>query len=209
MKVHSKSRGTAAEADGIQWITPTLAFWEAYDPAVKCDLTGSALVTDAGLVIVDPIALPESALAELIARAKPAAILLTNGNHARSSVALRERIGVRIFAPAGAGEGLGFAPDVLLAEGEMAPGPMRIVGLPGAGPGEVAYVGGGVAMMGDALINLEPHGLRLLPEKYCANAAELRDELRKLLSCAFATMTFAHGAPLIRNTRQRLEDLLA
>ncbi len=188
-------------------ITPALLAWQAHEPALKCDLSSCALDTAEGLVLVDPIPLAEPALARLLQGRRPCAIVLTNGNHARAAEEFRARLGVKVFAPAGA-EGLEVAPDALLADGDTAPGGMRVLALPGAGPGEIALVGGGTACIGDALIHLPPHGLRLLPEKYCADSAQLPHSLRKLLSCDFQIMTFAHGAPLTDSARAKLESLL-
>jgi glyoxylase-like metal-dependent hydrolase (beta-lactamase superfamily II) len=176
---------------------------------VKCDLSSTALKTPDGLVLVDPIALAASALDALAGEATPAAVILTNGNHARNASAFRKEFGVPILAGAAAVAALEIQVDCLLADGELAPGGLRIIEIPGAAPGEIALVGCGVVCIGDALIHLPPHGLRLLPEKYCGDAAALPDSLRKLLSCEFDVMTFAHGAPLVGRARQSLEMLLS
>lgn len=189
-------------------VTPSLFAWHAFEPAVKCDLSSCALDTADGLIFIDPIALSEAALDRLLRGRKPRAILLTNGNHTRAAGALRERLGVKIFASRDAA-GLEITPDETLIEGQIAPGEMEVIALPGAGPGEIALVGNGVACVGDALIHLPPEGLRLLPDKYCASPEQLRHSLRKLLSCDFQVMTFAHGAPLVGEARKKLEQLLA
>ena len=189
-------------------VTPWIFAWQAYEPAVKCDLSSCAIETADGLIFVDPIELAEPALARLLLGRKPHAIVLTNGNHSRAAEKFRARLGVKIFASADA-DGLGITPDATLADGHRAPGNMRAITLPGAGPGEVALVGHGIACLGDALIHLPPDGLRMLPDKYCADPAQLRRSLRKLLSCDFQVLTFAHGAPLTDSARQKLEHLLA
>ena len=192
----------------FQQVTPSLFEWQAYDPAVKCDLSSCAIETADGLIFVDPIELAEPALARLLLGRKPHAIVLTNGNHSRAAEKFRARLGVKIFASADA-DGLGITPDATLADGHRAPGNMRAITLPGAGPGEIALVGHGIACLGDALIHLPPDGLRMLPDKYCADPAQLRRSLRKLLSCDFQVLTFAHGAPLTDSAHQKLEHLLA
>lgn len=197
-----------AVATDFQAITPALCAWQAHDPAVKCDLSSCALDGADGIIFIDPIELSPTAFARLLHGRKPRAILLTNGNHTRAAGKLRDNLGVKIFAPADAA-GLEITPDELLAEGQIAPGGMKVVTLPGSGPGEIALVGQGIACVGDALIHLPPEGLRVLPEKYCSNAGELRRSLRKLLSCEFQLLTFAHGAPLVASARQKLEQLLA
>ena len=145
---------------------------------------------------------------ELIATHTPLAIVLTNGNHTRAAVRFRDRFGMKVFAAADA-DGLDITPDATFADGDVAPGGMRVVTLPGAGPGEIALIGNGIACVGDALIHLEPEGFRMLPAKYCSDARMLAESLRKLLSCEFDVLTFAHGTPLVGQARRRLELLLA
>lgn len=197
-----------AIANTIQSITPSLFAWQAYEPEVKCDLSSCAIETDEGLIIVDPIDLSPTAFEMLIAGRKPGAIILTNGNHARAAEKFRTRLHVKVFAALDA-DGLDLIPDAWLINGQIAPGGMQVITLPGSGPGEIALVGRGIACIGDAVIHLPPEGLRLLPDKYCADAALNRESLRKLLSCDFRVMTFAHGAPLVESAHTRLEELLA
>jgi hypothetical protein len=195
-------------ATDFQVITPTLFAWHAFEPAVKCDLSSCALDGADGLILIDPIELSEAALGRLLHRRKPHAIILTNGNHTRAAAALRVLLGVKVLASADA-SGLEIIPDETLVEGQIAPGNLKVIALPGAGPGEIALVGQGVACVGDALIHLPLEGLRLLPAKYCANPEQMRHSLRKLLSYQFQVMTFAHGAPLVGAAHRQLEQLLA
>ena len=197
-----------AIATDFQAVTPSLFAWHAYEPAVKCELSCCAFDSAGGLIFVDPIALAEPALASLLHGRKPHAIILTNGNHVRAAASFRERFGAKVFASAEAA-GLDITPDGTLSEGQPAPGGMQVIALPGAGPGEIALVGNGIACIGDALINLPPDGFRLLPEKYCADAGRNRTSLKKLLSCDFQVMTFAHGVPLTESAGRKLEQLIA
>jgi Metallo-beta-lactamase superfamily len=198
-----------AVAQEIRRVASGLYTWQAYEPAVKCDLSSAAVVTPAGLVLIDPIALTKPALAALVKDAKPAAILLTNGNHARDADAYRKELGIAVWAHEGAASALEIEPDATLADGEIAPGGFCVMALNGAGPGEIALLGAGAACLGDAIINLPPEGLRLLPAKYCSDPVALPGSLRKLLSCEFDVLTFAHGAPLVGQARRNLEVLLS
>ena len=197
-----------AVAQTFKAVSPTLFSWQAYEPAVKCDLSSCAIATAEGLLFVDPIELAEPAMTELTAANTPLAIFLTNGNHTRAALWFQDRFGVKVFSAAGAA-GLEIIPDATLEDGDVAPGGMRVVTLPGGGPGEMALVGDGIACVGDALIQLEPEGFRMLPSKYCSDARLLADSLRKLLSYEFDVLTFAHGSPLVGHARRRLELLLA
>ena len=68
---------------------------------------------------------------------------------------------------------------------------------------------GGTMVVGDALINFEPHGFALLPAKYCPNSKLMRRSLAKLLDYSFERMLFAHGTPILSGARASLEQLLA
>jgi hypothetical protein len=196
-------------AEEFQIVTPSLAVWQAYEPAVKCDLSSCARRFGNDLVFIDPIPLAKTALAELIDDATPRAIVLTNGNHARAAAEYRDRFSIPILAHPAAAEELGVTIDQPLAEGDTALGHFTIVEIAGAPAGEIALHADGVVHVGDTLINLEPMGFTMLPDKYCADAREMRHALGKLLRFDFELLTFAHGMPLVSHARRRLEHLLA
>jgi hypothetical protein len=196
-------------AEEIHVVAPGLCVWSAYDPAVKCDLWSTGLLTEQGFVFIDPIAVAEEELADAIGGSRAGAIVLTNGNHARAVAEFRQRFGIPIWAPQGAVESLEIPVDRAFAAGDALPGGLGAIALPAAGPGEVALLWNGVLCFGDAVINFGSAGFSLLPAKYCADARELPNELRKLLSYETRILTFAHGAPIVHDARERLHTLLA
>jgi glyoxylase-like metal-dependent hydrolase (beta-lactamase superfamily II) len=198
-----------ARADEIHEIRPGLYFWQAYEPTVKVDLSCCARRTAEGLVFIDPIPLTQAAEAELLAATSPRAIILTNGNHARAAAEYRARFSIPIHAHAEAAAELGLAVDAIVADGETVLDEFTIITLPGAASGEIALHTTDVLHVGDALIHLPPPGFRVLPDKYCADAHELRRSLGKLLRFPFEVLTFAHGLPIVARARQRLSQLLA
>jgi glyoxylase-like metal-dependent hydrolase (beta-lactamase superfamily II) len=146
----------------------------------------------------------------LLARGPLRAILLTNGNHVRDAMGLREEHQVPIVtAPETRRDILDFKPDVTLLPGEWLYGITPVL-IPGATPGETAfYSKSGVMVLGDAVINTDSEkGLELLPAKYCTDAEQNRASLRKLLSFDFHTLTFAHGTPVMGRARDKLSALL-
>lgn len=169
--------------------------WQAYEPAVKCDLSACAVQTCDGVVLVDPFPFAEPP------PFLPSAVFITNGNHERAADAVRQRFGIPVFAPGNAGLQIRL-------DGEPELGEVTVVPVEGAGPGEVAYLFGRTLCIGDAVINLADHGFALLPEKY-RSAGNLCDSLRKLLSLEFDILTFAHGAPITENAHASLTKLIA
>ena len=193
--------------DEFQQVRSDLFFWQGYEPAVKTDLSCAALATRAGLIFIDPLPLASDALAELTENFSPAAIVLTNANHERAAEALAKRFGgIPIHAHRDArGE---IAATHWHEDDETILENVRLVHLPGFAKGEIALHRGDYLLVGDALINLPPHGFAMLPEKYCENAKLARASLQKLLALSFNLITFAHGLPIVSGARERLETLL-
>ena len=197
-------------ADEFQALSDTLYHWSVYEPAVKCEIGCVALKLPSGWAVVDPVPLADAAWKELLALAPLRAILVTNGNHVRDTVALRDKHKVPVVtAPATRRDIAELRPDVTLLPNEMLYGIMAIA-IPGATPGETAfYSKTGVMMLGDAVINTSTEtGLEFLPDKYCADAKQNRASLRQLLSFDFHALTLAHGAPVTTRAKEKLAALL-
>ena len=198
-------------APEITQIRPDLWFWQTYDPAVKCDLSSCAIRTQNGeLVVIDPVLLSNDAFAELTRIAAPAAVVVTNVNHARAAAWFRKSLSVPLLTHPEARADLGVDVDAELVEGEPWLDGLTPIAISGAPPGELAiHCASGALVIGDALIHFPPHGFALLPDKYCTDPPAMRTALRKLLRFDFEVLTFAHGFPLVARARQRLEALIA
>jgi hypothetical protein len=198
-------------ATDLDKIAPDLFIWQAYDQAAKSDLFSSAIVTRNGIFVVDPIPLKNAPFAQLREQGVIAGVVITNANHLRASDQFAEQFSVPIFAHRAA------FPDTMprqfseLADGEKICNELYVVGIDGAAPGEIAlhYASGdGTLIMGDALINFQPHGFTFLPRKYCSNEKEMRRSLRKLRTYKVEQMLFAHGLPILSRASDRLRQLL-
>ncbi len=199
------------QASELVALTPSLSFWQAYDPSVKSDLFATAVKTPAGLFFVDPIPLEASVLEELAGGNPVAGVLVTNSNHLRAAQAFADRFKAPVFAAtAVAGEFTAGCARPIADGEEISPG-VTPIALEGAAPGEVAFhfaEDGGAMVVGDALINFEPYGFTFLPAKYCTDHKEMRRSLRRLLDWPFQRLLFAHGTPILSSARERLESLL-
>ena len=197
-------------ADEIQQVRDGLWFWQRFQPSVKVDCSSCAVRAGTKLILVDPIPLNAGALAELLQFGEPAAIVATNGNHDRAIAQLRAKLQVPVFAHADAVPALGFEVERTLSDRDLIFDSLEVVEIPGAGPGEIAlHDARGWLILGDALTNLEPDGLALLPVKYCTDARQMRVSLGKLLRFPIEVLTFAHGLPVVSRAGPRLQSLLA
>ena len=200
-----------SHATDLDQISSALHLWQRYDRSVKADLSSTAIESGSEIFFVDPIPLKPEVIGPLVTDRAVAGVLITNANHRRAATDFAEAFATRVFAHSitCAACELSFA-QVVAADQQLA-ADLCVVEIEGAAPGEVALYhrrDGGAIIVGDALINFEPYGFALLPPKYCGDAKQMRQSLRRLLDYKFERMLFAHGMPLLASARTRLEQLL-
>ena len=190
-------------------VSPAFAVWYAYDPTVKADLFSTAFSARNELTVVDPIALSAAYCTELDSLGRVANIVVTNVNHLRDTLNFSRTYSASIFAPPELNAELTH--NHALSDG-LEVGLLRAIKIDGAADGEFAFYhpdDGGTLIVGDALINFEPHGFDLLPQKYCTNKKRMIRSLRRLLDLDFSRIFFAHGNPIMNRGRERLASLLS
>jgi hypothetical protein len=169
--------------------------WQAYDSSVKTDLFSTAVVGPSGLYFIDPIPLADPVLEELAQMHIPAAVVTTNGNHHRAAADYAEQFSI----PIATRQNIGPLIDADIAT----------ICIDGAGENEIAvFQNGGTLIVGDALVNLPPHGFTFLPRKYCSDAKEMRRSLNQLLDFNVERIFFAHGEPILIGAAEKLRQLL-
>jgi hypothetical protein len=201
-----------ARAQELDEVSPGIFVWQAYDSSVKADLFSTALGTQGGTFIVDPIPLETLDLASVWTRRKAAGIFVTNANHARASGEFARTFSIPVYVREELSRNPDFPDATSLRDGEVFSEGLTAIAIDGGPEGEMALhcdENGGTMVLGDALINFEPNGFALLPAKYCRDHDLMRQSLPKLLDYAFDRILFAHGTPILSRARARLEQLLA
>ena len=158
-----------------------------------------------------PPPLAESQWNILLSKAPLRAIVLTSGNHVRATIALK-KYKVPVVTTASTRRAITeVKPDVILLDKELLYG-LSPVPISGTSAGETVFHSSemGLLVFGDSVLNVSPEkGLMLLPDKYCADPAEMKASLKKLLDLEFHSMTFAHGTPVLGRAKDQLKTLLA
>jgi len=200
-------------AQEVDEVAPGIFVWQAYDSRVKADLFSTALETEVGAWVVDPIPLTSEALLSFRAsHPKTAGIFVTNANHTRAAADFAQTFAVPLYVHdelRGTGD---FIQATGVQDGEALSQGLTAIAIAGGPAGEMALhhsANGGTIVVGDALINFEPYGFGLLPAKYCLDFKLMRRSLEKILDYSFERMLFAHGTPMLSRARARLEQLLA
>jgi glyoxylase-like metal-dependent hydrolase (beta-lactamase superfamily II) len=160
--------------------------WHAYDPSCKAELWSTLFSNSRETILFDPIDWPK----DNPPLTPHVIIIRTNSNHDRFCKEMAELVQGKIET-----EVAGF---------EKIP-------LPGAGDAETAYFHpeSKTLVVGDALINFPPHGLTLLPDKYCTDPVQLRQSVRRLSQLPIERIFFAHGAPIVHSGLSQLSTLLS
>jgi metallo-beta-lactamase superfamily protein len=196
----------------VDQVSPGIFVWQAYNGKIKADLFSAALETRAGTCLVDPIPLSPHGMLSLRANRKTAGIFVTNANHARAAAEFAKTFSTSIYVHNELRGSPDFPQATWVRDGETFSRGLTAIAINGGPAGETALhcdENGGTMVLGDALINFEPHRFGLLPAKYCLNRNLMRRSLEKLLDHAFERMLFAHGTPILSGARARLEQLLA
>ena len=158
--------------------------WHAYDPSCKAELWSTAYISKEFTVLFDPIDWPKGNPPPN----GPIWIVKTNANHDRNCQPLLHSLSAHLST---------HPPEFL---------PLP---LPGGGEDETAYFHEKTStlVVGDSLINLAPHGLTLLPEKYCTDLSLLKVSVKRLLDLPIQRIFFAHGAPILHDALTQLRQL--
>lgn len=196
----------------VQRFAPETFYWEQFSDELKATLTSAAFRADPEVVLFDPLPLTMAAMNRLVGHASRAFILLTNANHERASLSLRENMRIPVWAHETAKPDLEMDVNECFKEGDKLPAGLKAIHIPGSSPSETAYFtpkNGGIVFIGDALVNLDPEkGMEFLPDKYSKDPKQSRESLGKLLKLDFEMMTFAHGQPIVRDAKKCLAALL-
>lgn len=178
-------------------LTRNLTVTKCYDPAVKAELWSTVIVHNSRRLLVDPFRDDGDAAA---------AVIVTNENHFRAASAIAARLEAPVYA-----HGAFSTEWRAVTAGSLIEELLHVIEIDGAPLGEIALhsdCDGGAVVIGDAIINFDPHGFQLLPAKYCRNQKVMRESLRQLLDLDFERMLFAHGAPILAKAKEKLRSLL-
>jgi glyoxylase-like metal-dependent hydrolase (beta-lactamase superfamily II) len=185
--------------------------WPWFSQRHGYDFNGYLVRLPGGNLCVDPVEMPPEVLEE-IARLGVQRIALTNRNHFRASMKVKERTGAKVAihpADAAFARERGTQIDDELRAGERV-GPFTIVAAPGKSPGEVAlhWPERRILLVGDACVGKPPGGCALLPDAVIDDKPRLVASLRALAALDFDALLLADGAPIVTGGRAALRRLV-
>jgi hypothetical protein len=202
----AEPNAVAADAEEV---VPGVWRWGVANERIGgAESTGHAVVSEDGVVLVDPVRLAEEALAAL---GRVTAILLTAQCHQRSSWRYRRELGAPVWAPEGT-RPMEEEPDERYRAGDLLPGGLRAVHTPG--PEEVHFSfllerDPGVFFCSDLLTNYGGRGLDFVPLKYHDDPPQTRRTVESLLDLDFEVLCLDHGSAITGDPKSAIRGLLA
>jgi glyoxylase-like metal-dependent hydrolase (beta-lactamase superfamily II) len=186
--------------------------WPWFSARHNYDFNGYLVRDPGGNLCIDPVE-PETATLDEIGRLGVARIILTNRNHVRAANAVRFRTGARTaIHPDDAAYTRTQAAEIddALRIGERI-GPLRVIGVPGKSPGEIAlhWPERRLLIVGDAVIGNPPGHCALLSETVMDDPPRLRASVRQLLDLDFDTLLVGDGEPILSGAKERLRELVS
>jgi glyoxylase-like metal-dependent hydrolase (beta-lactamase superfamily II) len=193
-------------------ILPGILTWPWFSARHGYDFNGWFVRDPGGNVCIDPVEMTDDLLEE-IAREGVARVLLTNRNHFRASMRVREKTKARIGihpADAAFAREKGTIIDDELRVGQRI-GSFTVVDAHGKSPGEVAlhWPERRILLVGDACVGKPPGECALLPDAVLDDKPALIESLRRLAKFDFDALLLGDGAPILQGGRAALERLVA
>lgn len=202
---------------------PDLYGWSAFQTHVDIDFN-SVLWTrtpeQGGNVVVDPLPLSDHDAAQLDQLGGVAHIVITNSRHVRGAVAIVEKYGASILAPAGEQATFPLAGARFLGEGDTIGANLRVFALNGSKtPGELALLLDGTTLIcGDLIRSHRAGQLQILrAEQGLADRAQALHEVARL--AAIPTIdavlvgdgfsVYRDGARYMAELRDSLRDVMS
>jgi glyoxylase-like metal-dependent hydrolase (beta-lactamase superfamily II) len=193
-------------------IIPGIFTWPWFSARHGYDFNGWVVRHPEGNLCIDPVEMSNEVLEEISAEGV-ARVLLTNRNHFRASMRVKERTGARIAihpADAAFARAKGTTVDDELRPGDRV-GPLVVVDAQGKSPGEVAlhWPERRILFVGDACVGKPPGECALLPDAVIDDKRALIESLRRLGMLEFDALLVGDGAPVLEAGRSALKRLVA
>ena len=163
-------------------------------------------------ILIDPPPMTPSDREEVMRLGLPTCILITNRDHVREALNLRNQYSCKIFIHKKDAGLIEINMDTTFHDGDRLPGGLLAVHIMNnKSPGETAFLldqGQGILFLGDALIGHPAGQLNLMkPEKY-SDFALAKEGIKVLLEFSFDTVFVGDGVSLMTGGRQALEDFI-
>jgi uncharacterized cupin superfamily protein len=190
-----------------QLSVPGFYSWAAFSPKKQMDFNGHFWARPGGGILIDPVAMSDDDIKQLVDLGGVRACVITNADHTRDVVRLREKLHFDVWAHELDAAALGVPVARKLREGdEIVPG-MRVIHLAhGKTPGEIALWLAELetVVVGDLLQGAPVGALTMVANEKLKDPPRAALELRKILRLPFSHVLVGDGHSLFGHGREAI-----
>jgi glyoxylase-like metal-dependent hydrolase (beta-lactamase superfamily II) len=190
----------------VQEILSGVHIWSEFSEKKGFAFNGYAVATQRGTVAIDPPDPGEAGWEPLDALAPFESVVITNRNHGRSAGAFRDRYGIPVRIHRDDAAQAKVDADETLTGEESVGDDIRLVGVPGKSPGEIAchLPSRQALIVGDLVIGVPAGVLSTYPDEAIDDREQLMRSAERLLELEFDALLLCDGDPLPRRGKEKL-----
>ena len=196
----------------MKQIAPGIQQWSFFSEDKQIDFNGLLLTLNDHRILVDPPSMDAAARLAVLKGPPVDYIVLTNRDHVREAEACRREFKAKVYVPESDASEMGVVADKTYRDGELLPGGLWVIQLEGMkSPGESALFlerGGGVLIVGDALIGKPAGLLNLLPAEKLPDIGKAKEGLRRLLKYSFSMVLVGDGVSILENGKEAVRHAI-
>jgi glyoxylase-like metal-dependent hydrolase (beta-lactamase superfamily II) len=196
----------------LRQYAPGVFSWSRFQPERGYDFNGTALVSDAGVLLVDPISATDEELSALAKLGAKFEIVLLNADHERDAARFQQQFQAPVYVARPDAERVTVSGVVAFDDGHVFSGGWVAHLLPNMKtPGETVlhHSGQRIVVTGDALIGDPITGLRFVPPAKLPNPGAALESLRSLSRLDFDGLILGDGFSLPSGGREALLRFIA
>jgi glyoxylase-like metal-dependent hydrolase (beta-lactamase superfamily II) len=190
----------------VKNIVPGIQQWSFFSEEKQIDFNGLLLTVNDHRIMVDPPPIDAAARLAVLKGLPLDYIVLTNRDHLREAEACRREFQSKVYVPESDASQMDIVADKTYRDGELLPGGLWVIHLEGMkSPGESALFlerGGGVLIVGDALIGKPVGQLSLLPAEKLSDIGKAKEGLRRLLKYNFSMVLVGDGMSILEGGKE-------
>jgi len=196
----------------MKQVLPGIWQWSWFSEEKQLDFNGLFLTVGEHKILVDPPPMtPEGR--EFIRRNGPVDyIIVTNRDHAREAATCQAEFRCQVRVPEADAAQMEMKPTSTYRDGELLPGGIWAIQLKDQkSPGESALFieqGGGVLIVGDALIGKPAGTVSMLAAEKYTDVAKAKLGLRRLLNYNFERLLVGDGVAILAGAKTQVERFL-
>lgn len=193
-------------------VLPGVYAWSWMSPEKQMNFNGHIVVSEGQRIMIDPPPMSPESEAKM-PKEGITLIVLTNRDHVRETEIFQKRFGAKVLVPEADAPMIGISADGTFKGGDKLTSELHVISVQDSkSPGESALYlerGGGVMILGDALIGHPTGQLNLLPKEMFSDIDKAKQGIRRINYLPFFAVLVGDGKSLLKNGSETVHRFLS